>query len=62
MTDQSQTTRPLTAEERAKLIHNGLAKRRGLPLWEECDDEVRAMWIKAVEDMDEVARGITYED
>lgn len=51
-----------TTETRAKLIHNSIAKRRGLPLWESCDDDVRSIWIEAVKEMDEAAREITYEN
>lgn len=52
----------LTIKDRASLIHNTLAKGRGLPLWDECDEDVQESWIKCVEECDEIARGITYED
>ena len=59
---KSQTTEPLTLEERAAIIHNSLAERHGLPKWDDCDAHIQASWIKCVQDCDEVAKGITYDE
>lgn len=56
------TTEPLTVEERAVGLHNAVSERRGLPMWNDVGDDIRASWIKCVEDCDEIGRGVSYED
>lgn len=46
----------------AEQIHNSIANQRGLPLWDQCPQDVRDAWIKAVKEAREIGKGITYED
>ena len=51
-----------TMEERAALLHNGLAKELGFPMWDDVADDIRASWIKCIQECDEAGMSIIDED
>lgn len=62
MHDPAQTTDDeVPVDDVARAIANGVAGRHGLPLWDDCPEEIRDIWRRTVKELREIQKDMNYD-